>query len=64
MENKLLNLARSLPEHRKDRKKLYLAEDIVYITLAAVICGADTWEDISDFGKSKIDFLKKNVVTE
>jgi predicted transposase YbfD/YdcC len=61
MENKLLTFARSLPEHRMERKKLHLAEDIVYITLAAVICGADTWEDISDFGKSKVDFLKRTL---
>lgn len=61
MENKILTFARSLPEHRMDRKKLHLAEDIVYITLAAVICGADTWEDISDFGQSKGDFLKKTL---
>jgi predicted transposase YbfD/YdcC len=61
MENKLLNFARSLPEHRMERRKLHLAEDIVYITLAAVICGADTWEDISDFGKSKVDFLKRTL---
>jgi predicted transposase YbfD/YdcC len=58
MENKILTFARTLPEHRMDRKKLHLAEDIVYITLAAVICGADTWEDISDFGRSKEEFLK------
>ncbi|PRY93845.1 DDE family transposase [Marinilabilia salmonicolor] len=61
MENKLLNFARSLPEHRMDRKKLHLAEDIVYITLAAVICGADTWEDICQFGRSKEDFLKQTL---
>lgn len=61
MGNKLLTFARSLPEHRMERKKLHLAEDIVYITLAAVLCGADTWEDISDFGKSKEDFLKRTL---
>ena len=58
MENKILTFARSLPEHRMDRKKLHLAEDIVYITLAAVICGTGNWEDISDFGKAKEDFLR------
>ena len=42
-----------------DRKKLHLAEDIVFITLVAVICGAETWEDIADFGRSKIVFLKR-----
>lgn len=57
-ENKMLTFARKLPEHRMDRKKLHLAEDIVFITLAAVICGADTWEEISEFGRSKKEFLK------
>lgn len=54
----MLVLARRLPDHRMERKKLHLAVDIVYITLAAVICGADTWEDIAEFGRSKKDFFK------
>jgi predicted transposase YbfD/YdcC len=58
-EIKLLKFARSLPDCRMDRKKLHLAEDIVFITLAAVVCGAETWEDIADFGRSKIIFLKR-----
>lgn len=56
--NKILTFARTMPDHRINRKKLHLAEDIVFITLAAVICGADTWEDIADFGRSKESFLK------
>jgi hypothetical protein len=39
-----------------NRKKLHLAEDIVFTTLAAVICGADTWEEIAEFGRSEKDF--------
>jgi len=58
IENKILTFARTLPEHRMDRKKLHLAEDIVFITLAAVVCGADTWEEIAEFGRSKKDFLR------
>jgi predicted transposase YbfD/YdcC len=57
--NNLLLFARRLPDHRMERKKLHLAEDIVYMTLAAVICGADTWEDIAEFGRSKKDFLEE-----
>jgi predicted transposase YbfD/YdcC len=57
-ENKILTFARTLPEHRMDRKKLHLAEDIVFMTLAAVICGADTWEEIAEFGHSKKEFLQ------
>lgn len=50
-------LARRLPDHRIERKKLHLSEDIVYMTIAAVLCGADTWEDIAEFGRSKKDFF-------
>jgi len=57
IENKILTFARELPEHRMDRKKLHLAEDIVFITIAAVLCGADTWEEIAEFGRSKKEFL-------
>ena len=38
-------------------RKLHPVENIVSITLAAVICGADTWEDIADFGHAKKEFL-------
>ena len=58
MENRILTFAKSLPEHRMERRKLHPVENIVFITLAAVICGADTWEDICDFGHAKKDFLK------
>jgi predicted transposase YbfD/YdcC len=58
-ENKLLIFARSLPDHRMDRKKLHLAENIVFITLVAVICGAETWEEIAEFGHSKKNSLKR-----
>jgi predicted transposase YbfD/YdcC len=63
-ENKLLIFARSLPDHRMDRKKLHLAEDIVFITLAAVICGAETWEEIAEFGHSKRNFLQRFIKLE
>ena len=63
-ENKLLIFAHSIPDHRMDRKKLHLAKDIVFITLAAVICGAETWEEIAEFGRSKKKFLKQFIKLE
>lgn len=62
--NKILIFARTLPEYRMDRKKLHLAEDIVFITLAAVLCGAETWVDIAKYGRSKESFLKSILVLE
>lgn len=45
-------------DNRKDRCKIHYAETIVFISLAAVLCGAETWNDIEDFGKSKESFLR------
>jgi predicted transposase YbfD/YdcC len=33
--------------------------DIVVTTVLAVLCGANTWNDIEDFGKSKEEWLRK-----
>ena len=57
--NKLLTFARRLPDHRMERKKLHSAVDIVYMTFAAVICGSDTWETISEFARAKKEYFKE-----
>lgn len=44
---------------RLDRNKEHKLIDIITITICAVICGADTWVDIADFGDAKKDWLKK-----
>ena len=33
--------------------------DIIVIAVCAVICGADTWEDIELFGEAKHEWLKQ-----
>ncbi len=57
-ESSVLSFFASLPDHRIDRTKLHLAEDIVFISIASVLCGADTWDEMEDFGHSKIEWLK------
>ncbi|KAA6316570.1 hypothetical protein EZS27_033140, partial [termite gut metagenome] len=44
---------------RVDRSKYHLMEDIIFITIAAVICGAETWNDIENYGKSKEFWLRQ-----
>jgi predicted transposase YbfD/YdcC len=34
-------------------------EDIIFITIAAVICKAETWKDIASYGKEKMLWLKR-----
>jgi predicted transposase YbfD/YdcC len=48
----------ALDDPRIDRTRLHDLLDIVVIALCAVICGADGWEDIAKYGRSKQDWLR------
>ncbi len=48
-----------LPDPRVDRTKWHRLDDILVITLCAVICGADSFEEIERFGKARHDWLKQ-----
>jgi hypothetical protein len=48
-----------LTDPRIDRSKEHLMEDILFIMIAAVICGAETWNDIENYGKSKENWLRQ-----
>jgi len=48
----------TLADPRIDRTRLHDFMDILVITICAVICGADGWEDIAKYGHAKKDWLK------
>jgi predicted transposase YbfD/YdcC len=48
-----------MKDHRINRQKLHPLENIIAITLVAVICNVETWEDIALFGEAKKDFFSK-----
>jgi predicted transposase YbfD/YdcC len=48
-----------LPDPRVERTKWHRLDDILVITLCAVICGADSFEEIERFGKARYDWLKR-----
>jgi predicted transposase YbfD/YdcC len=57
-----LDLARAfagLTDPRIDRTKRHELVDIVVIALCAVVCGADAWTEVEEFGHSKHDWLKR-----
>ncbi len=58
LKNKLFIFAQTIPDFRLNRKKLHPSENIVFITILAVICGAETWEEIEDYGIVKREFLE------
>jgi hypothetical protein len=41
----ILDFAGSLPDYRQQVKVGHLSTYIIFITVAAVICGAEDWED-------------------
>jgi predicted transposase YbfD/YdcC len=56
-----LSIARhfaELTDPRIDRSRLHELLDIIAIAICAVVAGADTWDDIEDFGNAKIAWLK------
>ena len=50
---------KSLQDGRTDINIQYELLDIVFLTLVAILCGAEGWKDIQRFGESKLDWLRK-----
>ena len=47
----------AIQDPRVDRTKLHKLQDIIIIAIGAVICGAEDWVDIEQFGKEKREWL-------
>lgn len=50
-----------LQDPRVDRTKQHALLDIVVIAFCAVLCGAEGWEDMEDFGKAKQGWLQERL---
>jgi len=48
-----------LKDPRIKRRKLHRLLDIITIALCGVICGCNDWQQIAQFGRSRLDWLKK-----
>lgn len=57
MESSLRFFA-GITDPRLERCKRHLLDEIIFISIASVICGAETWNDMEDFGTMKQDWLK------
>ena len=51
--NENLSYFCDMKDPRIERRKLHPLDNIIFITIAAVLCGAETWEDLEDFGYAK-----------
>ena len=48
-----------LDDPRIERAKRHRLLDNIVVTLCAVICGADNWVEIAEFGKAKEDWFRR-----
>ena len=54
----IIDLCKQIEDPRMNRKKVHKMETIIYISIAAVICGAQSWNEIEEFGNAKIAFFR------
>jgi predicted transposase YbfD/YdcC len=57
--DKLINYLPLIADFRIERHKLYPLEEILFLVINACICGSYDFEEIQDFGKARIDYLRK-----
>lgn len=55
----LINAFETVEDFRVVERCSHKLIDIIVLTICAVICGAESWVDVYDFGIGKIDWLKK-----
>jgi predicted transposase YbfD/YdcC len=49
----------TLTDPRVDRTKVHLLLDIVLITICAVVCGAEGWVEVAEFGEAKLAWFSR-----
>ena len=54
----LISLFGDMPDPRIDRKKLHQLDDIIIIAILSVICGAESWVEMEEFGLARFEWLK------
>lgn len=57
----IIDICKQIDDPRIERKKVHKMETIIYISIAAVICGAQSWNEIEEFGNSKLAFFKSKI---
>lgn len=56
---KVLRFFSEIPDPRQQAKVLYPLDEMILTTLCGVICGAESYVEIEEFGNAKLPFLKQ-----
>lgn len=63
MDNIFIGCFDSITDPRVERAKKHLLLDILTLALCGVLAGAETWEEIEDFGKEQNEWFSSFSVT-
>ncbi len=56
----LLDHLNEVPEPRQSAKIEYPLDEILFLTISAVVSGCSEWEEIVDFGEDKLEWLRRH----
>nr|VFK66015.1 MAG: DDE_Tnp_1-associated [Candidatus Kentron sp. UNK]VFK69088.1 MAG: DDE_Tnp_1-associated [Candidatus Kentron sp. UNK] len=59
MNSDLVSVLSTVQDPRSDKNKRYLLEEILLLCVCAAISGADGWKSIAEFGRTKLNWLRK-----
>jgi len=59
MNSNVVDFFSNVTDPRRSLRRLHKLEDILLISVLAIICGADTWNNIEEYAHAKEDFLRK-----
>lgn len=59
VEEGFLDHFSGLEDPRSERNRLHTMAEILLTTLAAGVCGAEGWQDVEDFGRIKVAYLRQ-----
>ena len=57
----LFTILQEIEDPRREHLKEHSLECIFYITIAAVVCGAESWYKVEEFGKMKEPFFRSRI---
>lgn len=57
----IIDICKQIDDPRMNRKKIHKMETIIYVSIAAVICGAQSWNEIEEFGNAKLSFFQSRL---
>ncbi len=59
VEESFLNYFEDIEDPRSGDNTRYSVSEILLVTLCAIIAGAESWRDLVDYGKIKLEFLRQ-----